>query len=160
MNQKPLIDDSWYVRPDDIVVRVSSGGVVARVEDGNVLVALVREPEWSQFVLPKGGVESGEDFLTAARREILEEAGLQDLHLIRDLEVVERLTFDKSHWQTTHLFLFYTEQIEGTPTDVDHHYGVWWHSINQLPEFVWPDQLDLLNRHREAITSDILNFRA
>jgi len=43
---------------------------------------------------------------------------------------------------------------------VDHHYGVWWHPIDQLPEFVWPDQFDLLNRHREAITSDILNFHA
>ena len=97
------IDASWYSRPADISERVASGGVVVRRENGRILVALTREMDMEEYVLPKGGVEPGESLPAAARREILEETGISDLTLIRKLEVVERLTFDRSVWSVIHL---------------------------------------------------------
>lgn len=52
-----LIDQSWYLKPPSIVDRVTSGGVVVRTEGNRILVALVREGQWPDYVLPKGGVE-------------------------------------------------------------------------------------------------------
>ena len=153
---KPCIDQSWYQKLPGIPDRVTSGGVVVRRERDQVLVALVREPDWTEYVLPKGGVEEGEGLETAARREILEEAGLHRLRLIRELGIIERLSFDKGHWQILHLFLFHTDQVEGEPTDTDHHYGVWWFPIEELPELVWPDQREFLIRHRSLIASDLV----
>lgn len=153
---KPLIDQSWYHRLPEIPDRVTSGGVVVRGEGDQVLVALVREPEWTEYILPKGGVEKDEELEAAARREILEEAGLHRLRLIRKLGIIERLSFNKDHWQILHLFLFHTDQVEGKPTDTDHHYGVWWFPIEELPELVWPDQREFLIRNRSLIASDLV----
>jgi len=150
-----LIDESWYVKPPGIAGRLASGGVVVRTEGERILVALVREVLWPDYVLPKGGVEEGEDLITAARREVLEEAGLGQLHLIRDLGTVERLSFTKGLWVTVHFFLFKTDQIEGTPTDTERHFGVWWFPIDDLPAFFWPEQRELVIRNRELITREV-----
>ena len=148
-----IIDQSWYHKPPGVPDRVVSGGVVARREQDQVLIALVREAAWTEYVLPKGGVEDGEDLETTARREILEEAGLHRLQLIQKLGVLERLSFNKDHWQIGHFYLFHTDQVEGSPTGTGHHHGVWWFPIDELPEIVWPDQRDFLVRNRGLITS-------
>lgn len=85
------INASWYRRPPDCPERVSAGGVVVRRMAGVAHVALTRETGMSQFVLPKGRVEAGEDLEQAARRKIAEEARLFDLRLILKLAVKERL---------------------------------------------------------------------
>ena len=57
-----FVDATWYQRPPNVPDRTSAGDVVARLaDDGRVMVALTREPEWPQFILPKGGVEKGEN---------------------------------------------------------------------------------------------------
>ena len=149
------IDQSWYHKPPGIVDRLASGGVVARREGDRVLIALVREGDWEDYVLPKGGVEEGEDLITAAQREILEEAGLSQLHLIQKLGTLERLTFTKNRWQIIHIFLFHTNQIEGIPTDTKHHDGVWWFPIDDLPAFFWPEQRELVEQNRDLINAQI-----
>ena len=80
-----MIDQSYYTRPPNIPDRTSAGGVVCRIspQDGQVLIAIVREKIRASFVLPKGGVEEGETLEQAARREIGEEAGIHQLKLIK-----------------------------------------------------------------------------
>jgi ADP-ribose pyrophosphatase YjhB (NUDIX family) len=145
------IDETWYQRPPNVPTRIDAGGVVARLEDGRVLVALAREADWPLFILPKGGVEVGESLEQAARREIAEEAGLTELRLLVKLGVRERLSHDRRRWNSVHYFLFATSQVEGAPTDLAHHYGVWWHPLRALPEMLWPEQLDLLRANAEDI---------
>lgn len=124
---------------------------MTRWDGSEALVALAREAHWPQFILPKGGVERGETLEQAARREITEEAGLTDLHLVGLLGLRSRLDFRKRRWITTHYFLFTTRQVEGRPTDPDHHYGLWWHPLRSLPELLWPEQAELLRTHTDEI---------
>ena len=146
-----MIDESWYKRPPGVSDRTSAGGIVARIEDGRIYVALVGELGLTERVLPKGGVEPGESLEEAAHREIEEEAGLSSLELIEELGVRERLSYDKVCWITTYYFLFVTEQVEGIPTDVEHHYELAWHPIGALPAIFWPEQRELIETNRDEI---------
>jgi ADP-ribose pyrophosphatase YjhB (NUDIX family) len=149
------IDKTWYQRPPHARERTSAGGIVARLENDRVLIALAREADWPLFILPKGGVEAGESLETAARREIAEEAGLTDLHLLGKLGVRQRLSHDKTRWITVHYFLFATRQTDGAPTDTEHHYGLWWFPLDALPELLWPEQLELIQINTELIDQQI-----
>lgn len=53
----------------------AAGGVLWRVQDGALQIALVHRPRYDDWSLPKGKLEPGEDELTAAVREIDEETG-------------------------------------------------------------------------------------
>ncbi|MES2994623.1 MAG: NUDIX domain-containing protein [Patescibacteria group bacterium] len=65
----------------------SAGGIV--LGDGGT-VALVQSRSSGFWTFPKGHVDEGETDEQAARREILEEAGLTDLEYIDDLGEFER----------------------------------------------------------------------
>ncbi len=148
------IDESWYQRPKGTPERIASGGVVVRVSGDETFVAFTREGDMREFVLPKGGVELGESLLAAARREIEEETGLSEITLIRKLDVVERLTFDKCWWSVMHFYLFRTDQVEATPTEIDNHRHMRWFSIDALPGILWPEQRELIDANRDAIVRD------
>ena len=145
------IDQTWYKRPKGIRTRTSAGGIVVRIAAGKPLVALTREGDWPLFVLPKGGVEEGETYEEAARREIEEEAGLSDLTLKSYLGKRDRLNFMRTRWMEIHYYLFTTVQVIGIPTDSAHHNGVWWFSPTDLPEMLWPEQRGLIEEQAQAI---------
>jgi len=92
-------------------VTVTAGGVVISSK-GMVLVFDQRGTSWS---LPKGHVETGEDPLQAARREIMEESGVEDLRLVGILGAYGRYKIaknggdDPSEWKVMVFFLFKTE---------------------------------------------------
>jgi len=145
------IDQSWYKRPKGIRNRISAGGIVVRLSDNGPLIALTREGDWPLFVLPKGGVEDGETYEEAARREIEEEAGLSELTLVRYLGKRDRLNYARTRWMSIHYYLFTTTQLTGVPTDRAHHTGVWWFPPTDLPEMLWPEQISLITEQIEAI---------
>lgn len=98
---------------------ISAGGVVVNPE-GKILVVNQNGTSWS---LPKGHVEAGEDLLSAARREICEEAGISELIFEKELGSYERSKIgsdggeDRSETKTIHMFLFRTGQMELKPQD-------------------------------------------
>jgi 8-oxo-dGTP diphosphatase len=53
----------------------AAGGVVWRVVDGRVQIALIHRPRYDDWSLPKGKLEQGESELAAAVREVREELG-------------------------------------------------------------------------------------
>ena len=88
---------------------IRAGAIVINKENK---IALSNEHLWG---FPRGGVEDGEDYITAAKREVLEETGLKDFILIKELGVYERypghITKDMpgAYPMEIHMFLFVTE---------------------------------------------------
>lgn len=138
-------DESWYRRFSGHRHRIGAGGAVVRRTHSGILVALIKEIEIGDdyYVLPKGGVEPGEELEIAAQREIREETGLADLTYLGFLGTLDRCNFKRTYWQSSHYGLYRTEQIEGGPTDPDN-YGLAWFQIEDLPPMFWPDEARLL----------------
>jgi 8-oxo-dGTP diphosphatase len=55
----------------------AAGALVWRVEDDHLEVLLVHRPRYDDWSWPKGKLEAGEDLITCAWREVLEETGRQ-----------------------------------------------------------------------------------
>lgn len=108
-------------------VSESAGGVVLDPR-GHVLVVNQNGNSWS---LPKGHLDAGEDELTAARREIHEEAGVSELELIKKLGTYERPRIgrqggdDASQIKRITLFLFRTKQTRLKPLDPENPEARW-----------------------------------
>lgn len=113
----------------------SAGGVVLNTK-GQVLVVSQRSTSWS---LPKGHIEKDESSLEAAKREILEEAGLKKLKFIRKLGSYKRFQLplagkeEASEVKTITMFLFKTDEEILQPQD------------QQNPEARWVDKEKVAN---------------
>jgi len=145
------IDSSWYQRAPDAGERTDAGGVVIRREGEQTLVGLVQEDGYPDYILPKGRLEPGEAIEEAALREVAEEAGLRDLRLLTKLGVRQRMDYRRRDWVTTHYFLFWSDQADGAPTDVEHSYRLQWFPLDDLPALFWPEQRQLLEENRDLI---------
>jgi ADP-ribose pyrophosphatase YjhB (NUDIX family) len=105
----------------------SASGVVTNA-DGHVLVVSQRGTSWS---LPKGHIDTGEDALMAARREIYEESGIRDLELVREMGSYERHKIgvnggdDRSELKIITMFLFRTKAMDLQPVDRDNPEARW-----------------------------------
>ncbi|MBI3573201.1 MAG: NUDIX domain-containing protein [Candidatus Kerfeldbacteria bacterium] len=114
----------------------SAGGVVLNAK-GEVLIVSQHGTTWS---LPKGHLEPGEDELTAARREVTEESGVNNLQLIRKLGRYSRHaitndgTENKSVIKTITMFLFRTDQTMLQPVDPENPEARWvaWNNVASL----------------------------
>jgi 8-oxo-dGTP pyrophosphatase MutT (NUDIX family) len=142
--------DWHYKKPENVKHRTGAGGVVARRDGAQILVALIRDRGDHEYVLPKGGLEYGETLVQAAIREIKEEAGFRELLLLGELGIGERLGGKKTVWQKTHYFLFLTNEEKGKPTD-RRDWEVHWFDLNRLPDLYWPEQSRLILTNRDKI---------
>jgi len=150
------VDHTWYEKPAGIRVRPSAGGVVARVENGRILVALAREKGLVGYVLPKGGREPGEDVDTAARREIAEEVGLTRVRRLADLAVLERLESERRFWSVIDYGLYVTDQVSGEIGDPEHHPAMAWIDLEDLSGMFWPDERKLLETYGPFIRNTVM----
>ena len=73
---------------------LSAGVVVARRAEDGWRVLLLRV--YNYWDCPKGVVEPGEEPLTTARREVLEETGIEDLEFLWGEEFVETPPYSKN----------------------------------------------------------------
>lgn len=105
----------------------TAGGVVINT-NGDVLVVNQGGVHWS---LPKGHVEPGEGSVEAARREIGEEAGIDELTFIKGLGAYERYRMnwdasdDPDALKVIEMFLFTTSQEELMPRDPANPSALW-----------------------------------
>ena len=151
-------DERWYQRTANHRHRIGAGGAVVRQTPGGVLIALIKEVEIgdAHYVLPKGGVEPGEELEAAAEREIREETGLTTLEYLGPLGTLDRCNYKRTYWQTSHYGLYLTTQVEGGPTDPDN-YGLAWFEIDDLPPMFWPDERKLVTSRAKWIANQLKN---
>ena len=64
----------------------SGVGIVVLNKENKVFVAKRIDNPKNFWQMPQGGVDKGEDFLTAAYRELAEETSIVDVKLIREIE--------------------------------------------------------------------------
>ena len=71
----PLVDSLGPTHVPHAPVIESAGGLVWRVREGELQVRLVHRPRYDDWTWPKGKLDPGEAFQTAAVREVAEETG-------------------------------------------------------------------------------------
>ena len=76
--------------PDRPIVGV---GVVVLGRNGVLMVRRANPPRQGKWSLPGGGQELGETVFNAARREVLEETGL-DIEILGMLDVIDSISYD------------------------------------------------------------------
>ena len=97
-------------------------------QQGKILVISQHGTSWS---LPKGHIEDGEDKISAAKREIYEEVGLQDLEFVKELGSYQRYRMgsdnndDKSELKTIFMFLVRTKTDTLKPIDSENPEARW-----------------------------------
>src|SRR5579864_8000823 len=101
----------------------SAGGIILREVEGKLKVALAHHPRTTKaWVLPKGHVEEGESLEQAALREIYEEAGLDNVQLIKHLGTITRESVKSNGdvvQKTIHFYLAYALSNNHSPTPSD-----------------------------------------
>lgn len=104
-----------------------AGGVVVN-EYGEIIVVKNGPVFWG---LPKGHVDGSENILEAAKREIKEETGIENLELLDELGSYERYRGtpgggdDTSELKTIHMFLFKSSQELLQPEDPNNPEARW-----------------------------------
>ena len=61
-------------------------GIVVLNKENKVFVAKRIDNQKNFWQMPQGGVDKGEDYLTAAYRELEEETSIKNIHLIKELD--------------------------------------------------------------------------
>lgn len=106
---------------------ICAGGIV--INDNNE-VAVVNQNHDS-YSLPKGHVDNNESYLEAAKREIYEETGIEDLIFIKEIGKYSRYRIsldgkdDLSELKTIYIYLFKSNQIKLTPKDPNNPFAIW-----------------------------------
>ena len=77
----------------DILLPLRSGvGIVLINKENKVCVAKRIDNQKKFWQMPQGGVEKGEDYLTAAYRELEEETSIKNVDLVKELD--ESISYD------------------------------------------------------------------
>ena len=101
----------------------SAGAIILREVEGELKIALAQHQRAVKtWVIPKGHVEEGESIEQAALREIYEEAGLDNVQLIRHLGTILRTSVKINGDvvnKTIHFFLAYALSNKQSPAPTD-----------------------------------------
>jgi 8-oxo-dGTP pyrophosphatase MutT (NUDIX family) len=117
-------------------LEVSAGGIVfRRLPDDGPRFLLIRD-SYDNWGFPKGHLEDGESPADAARRETIEETGLEDLVLQGPIRVIDwHFRFRGRHiHKYCHFFLFESPAGEPAPQTAEGITACQWRSLDEALE--------------------------
>ena len=129
----------------------SAGGVVLRRESGVTRFLLIRD-SYRNWGFPKGHLETGEPPADAARREVKEETGLEELVLHGPIKVIDwyfRFRGKTIH-KYCHFFLFESKRGDPVPQQDEGITECAWHPPDEaLKTISYDNARDVLRRAAE-----------
>ena len=62
-------------------------GIIVLNNNNQVFVGKRKDNPGDKWQMPQGGVDEGEDFITAMQRELLEETGIKNIEIIKEIKI-------------------------------------------------------------------------
>lgn len=106
------------VSEDDVVNYKTRETVRAVVFDNNNLVSLLHATKYNYYKLPGGGIETGEDHITALRRECLEEIG-SNIEIMGEIGIIMEYRSQHSLKQISYCYIAKLVGEKGEPRLTD-----------------------------------------
>ena len=71
-------------------------GIILLNNENQVFVGKRKDNPGNKWQMPQGGVEHGEDFLTAMKRELLEETNIKNIKIIKEIKQIYEYELPKN----------------------------------------------------------------
>ena len=145
MKQICELNDKIILGTDGMSAKVPRITARAVVKNRNGLYAVMYADKFKLYSLPGGGVEDGEDVLTALRREVYEETGCV-CDEIQELGIVAENRASLDYTQINYYFVVTTTHTSGenhlTEAEQDNRTMVQWHSFDKMVQLVSEQEFD------------------
>ena len=66
----------------------SGVGIIVLNKQNKIFVGKRKDNPGDKWQMPQGGVDEGEDYITAMRRELLEETSIQNIEIIKEIDKI------------------------------------------------------------------------
>ena len=71
-------------------------GIIVLNKQNKIFVGKRKDNPGDKWQMPQGGVDEGEDYITAMRRELLEETSIQNIEIIKEIEKIYQYELPKN----------------------------------------------------------------
>ncbi|MEI6267141.1 MAG: NUDIX domain-containing protein [bacterium] len=113
----------------------SAGGIITRIKGGNTEILLVKHAD-NKYSFPKGHIEQGESEEEAAKREIIEETGYDNVVIKEQIGIIKRDSLNPNDRHTIKDVTMFRAEISG---DIKHiaEEEIVWINIQKVPNKFW-----------------------
>ena len=71
-------------------------GIIVLNKQNKIFVGKRKDNPGDRWQMPQGGVDEGEDYITAMRRELLEETSIKNIEIIKEIEKIYQYELPKN----------------------------------------------------------------
>ena len=71
-------------------------GIIVLNKQNKIFVGKRKDNPGDKWQMPQGGVDEGENYITAMRRELLEETGIQNIEIIKEVDKIYQYELPKN----------------------------------------------------------------
>ena len=114
-----------------------SAGIIPTYQEKGISLFLVIKQQQGHWGFPKGHLERGEDMLAAARREVREEVGIEEVEIIPNLSHTETYFIEKDGEQVTKNVTYFLGVVKNKDVSVQK---------EEVSDYVWLPYKEAIER--------------